>query len=193
MLLNEYDCGTFFERSWLYADVKAPWVGIINRLVHARLKQLYARDGQIHFNAEGGTSAHKHKQDHQAWGGLHPWSGCDDLASEIDAHDLICNFQSLALFRHNLSCIFEYSYHSIHLQIDLTLAHLHQEYFTAARRDSRQSEQLCTVWMQPTITACESVLLLRDACSELLIQKAKDPQDSVHTGQRVRVVAQKPR
>lgn len=65
MVLNEYDSGTFFERSWLYAHIKASRIGL-KRLGHAKLEQLYARDGQIHFNAEGGTSAHKHKQDHQA-------------------------------------------------------------------------------------------------------------------------------
>lgn len=194
MVLNEYDCGTFFECSWLYAHVKASWIGIIKRLGHARLKQLYARDGQIHFNTEGGTSAHKHKQDHQAWEGPHPLSGCDDFASEIDTHDLICNFQSLALFHHNLSCIFEHSYHSILLQIHLTLSHLHQHsFFTATWRNSRVPEQLCTIWIQSTISACESVLIFRDACSQLLIQKAKDPQGSVHTGEGVRAVAQKPR
>lgn len=184
----------FFECSWLYVHVKASWIGIINRLGHARLEQLYARDGQIHFNAEGGTSAHKHKQDHQAWEGPHPLSGCDDLASENDARDFICNSQSLALFHHNLSCIFEYPYHSTLLQIHLTLSHPHHHsLFTAPRRSSVFPEQLCTVRIQScTSSGCESVLTCRDACSQLLIQKAKDPQGSVHTGEGVWVVAQKP-
>lgn len=94
MVLNDYDwhffgmllalCQAFY--------IKASWLGIIQRLVHAKLKQLYVRDVQIHFNAEGGTSARKYKWDHQAWGGPHPLTSCDGLESEINAHDSTCNF-----------------------------------------------------------------------------------------------------
>lgn len=108
--------------------------------------------------------------------------GQDDLASEIDAHDLICNFQHLALFLTTFPGFFEYSQHSINFKIHLTLSRLHQNSFGATRHKSRLSEQLCTICTQPTISACESVLIFRCLFSAPH-PKANDPQGSVNTGE----------
>lgn len=185
-LLSKYSfdwiwyCGSCFECSWLHV-----YESLFNRIhPESCICQAWAAICRwANSSAEGGTSAHKEKHDQQTWWRPHPLGGYDDLASEIDAHYLICNFQHLALFPHNLSwifgSIFSIPYISRFIQLSLTSTR------TPSEQHDASLDSLSRSAPQPTISACESALIFRDASSQLLIQRPKTPKAQLTQGKEL--------